>query len=81
MDLVEIEKACQPLAGPVRTAKQPRTAGRFYPNALDAEIGMSIPPVLGKCREAAEKAGDGEMAGAEVCANARKQRVRKRVRK
>jgi hypothetical protein len=34
MDLVEIEKARQPLAGPGRTKKPPNTAGRFYPNAV-----------------------------------------------
>jgi hypothetical protein len=34
MDLVEIEKARQPPAGPGRTKKRPNTAGRFYPNAV-----------------------------------------------
>jgi len=42
---------------------------------LDAESRMGTPWFFDKCVEAAEKAGDGQMACAEMCVSARKQRA------
>jgi hypothetical protein len=46
MDLVEIEKARQPLAGPGRTKKRPNTAARFYPNAVGYRKPHGCTPVF-----------------------------------
>jgi hypothetical protein len=76
MDLVEIEKGRQPLAGPGRTKKRPTPRVDSTRMQLDTESRMGIPPVFFlKASESTEKMRDAGPAARQAFASARRQRA------